>query len=155
MYLAIWPLLFLSFLSFEIYCEMSPQRELFHESNIGPVHQIKKSNPETKNSDFLFFRKWVYWFSKSCKLAFLINLYGYFLFTKTISKFLRKKIRVCIFRIGCLIWRTNKFIVPDVIANTPSEFLKVTYSNDEEVVPGSTLTYEEILGKETPNTLCF
>ena len=43
----------------------------------------------------------------------------------------------------------NKFIVPDVIANTPSHFLKVTYSNDEEVVPGSTLTYEEILGKES------
>ena len=46
----------------------------------------------------------------------------------------------------------NKLIVPDVIANTPSDFLKVTYSNDEEVVPGSTLTYEEILGKES---CCF
>ena len=44
---------------------------------------------------------------------------------------------------------TNKLIVPDVIANTPSDFLKVTYANDEEVVPGSTLTYEEILGKES------
>ena len=47
---------------------------------------------------------------------------------------------------------TNKLIVPDVIANTPSEFLKVTYSNDEEVVPGSTLTYEEILGKKNAET---
>ena len=46
---------------------------------------------------------------------------------------------------------TNNLIVPDVIANTPSDFLKVTYSNDEEVVSGSTLTYEEILGKETPS----
>ena len=46
---------------------------------------------------------------------------------------------------------TNKLIVPDVIANTPSGLLKVTYSNDEEVVSGSTLTYEEILGKETPS----
>ena len=43
----------------------------------------------------------------------------------------------------------NKLLVPDVIANTPSNFLKVTYSNDKEVIPGSTLTYEEILGKES------
>ena len=41
MYLATWHLLFLTFLSFEINCQMSPQRELFHESNIGLVHQIK------------------------------------------------------------------------------------------------------------------
>ena len=47
-----------------------------------------------------------------------------------------------------LFYQMNTWIVPDVIANTPSDFLKVTYSNDEEVVPGSTLTYEEILGTE-------
>ena len=46
MYLATWPLLLLSFLLFEINCQMSHQRELFHESNIGLVHQIK--NPILK-----------------------------------------------------------------------------------------------------------
>ena len=38
-------------------------------------------------------------------------------------------------------------IVPDVIAKTPDELLKVTYPKLGEVVPGSTLTYDEILQK--------
>ena len=55
MYLATWPLLFLSFLLFEINCQMSHQRELFHESNIGLVHQIKKPILKLRILIFLFF----------------------------------------------------------------------------------------------------
>ena len=104
---------------------------------------------------FYFFENEFTDFQRAANWLFWLICMDIFCLPKQSVNFGEKKIRVFIFRIGCLIWRTNKFIVPDVIANTPSEFLKVTYSNDEEVVPGSTLTYEEILGKETPNTLCF